>query len=241
MIKCIVVDDEPIARSIVKTYIEKIPFVELAGEFREAVSAMGFLQKEAVDLLLLDINMPSLTGLEMLKAMDTKPRVIITTAYQEYALEGFELDVDDYLLKPFSFERFLKGIDRVNQLISAQKNTVPPVGHVENITVDEADKPKSIFVKSGKSFVQINIHDILFIQALGNYITIYTALDKIVVLKTLSGIQEELSHPFFMRVHKSYLVNKNCISKIEGNELFIQTHRIPIGRNYRKAVDKLVE
>lgn len=230
-LQCIIADDEPIARQILESYIQEIPNLELLASCKNAFEVMDLLQTKKVDLLFLDINMPKLSGLSLLKTLQQKPEVIITTAYSEYAIEGFELSVTDYLLKPFSFERFLQAILKVQQKNKSNQNTVI----VQNETASNF-----IFVKSDKKIIKINLEDISHIEAYGNYVKIYT--DKMILTsQTLSDFLDKLSDDF-LRIHKSFIINFNHLKLIDGNQIILQNEaKLPIGKSYRKAVLSKVE
>lgn len=225
-LQCVIADDEPIARQILENYIESIPNLELVASCKNAFDVMAVLQEQTVDILFLDINMPKLSGISLLKTLQQKPNVIITTAYPEYAVEGFELSVTDYLLKPFSLERFLQAISKVSQKSALQTETV--ITHRE-------DPATSLFVKSDKKIIKINFTDIQYIEAYGNYIKIFT--DKMTLTpQTLSDFLGKLPNDF-LRVHKSYVINFNQLKLIDGNQVLLQNDvKLPIGKSYRKAV-----
>lgn len=225
-LQCIIVDDEPIARQILEKYIQDTPNLELVTSCKDAFEVLDFLQSQSVDLLFLDINMPKLTGLSLLKTMQQRPAVIITTAYPEYAVEGFNLSVTDYLLKPFSFERFLQAVMKVQQATSSQE---PP------IVIQKEAASKTIFVKSDKKIIKLNLDDISHIEAFGNYIKIYAG-EMILTHQTLSDFLDKLPD-HFLRIHKSYAINFNHLKLIDGNQFLLQNGvKLPIGKSYRKTV-----
>lgn len=233
-LKCIVADDEPIAREILDRYIQEIPYLELVASCKDAFEVMDELQKQEVDLLLLDINMPKLSGLSLLKTMQQRPEVIITTAYPQYALEGFELSVADYLLKPFSFERFLQAIMKIQRLFQTTEA-------VEEASPQKEAGPQSIFVKSDKKLMRINLDAIQYIEAFGNYVKIY-AETRILTLVTLTEFIEKLPPGDFIRIHKSYVINFNKLKLIEGNQLVLESGvGLPIGKSFRKAILERIE
>jgi len=225
-IQCIIADDEPIARQILENYIQEIPNFELVASCKNAFEVMEVLQEKTVDLLFLDINMPKLSGLSLLKTIQQKPEVIITTAYSEYAIEGFELSVTDYLLKPFSLERFLQAVNKVQQ----KKKSV-----IETVTIEKEELLASIFVKSDKKIIKLNFDEIIYIEAYGNYIKIFT--DKMILTpQTLSDFLEKLPDSF-LRIHKSFIINFNKLKLIDGNQIVLQNNiKLPIGKSYRKDV-----
>lgn len=231
-LQCIVADDEPIARQILENYIETIPNLELVASCKNAFEVMEVAQEQAIDILFLDINMPKLSGISLLKTMKDKPSVIITTAYPEYAIEGFELSVTDYLLKPFSLERFIQAVRKVQKSSSEIKDkstesTLKLVSQEEPVT--------SLFVKSDKKIIKINLDKIQYVEAYGNYIKIYTD-QMILTPQTLSDFLEKLpSH--FLRIHKSFIINFNALKLIDGNQILLQNNtKLPIGKSYRKDV-----
>lgn len=220
-IKCIITDDEPVAREGLQSYVEKVDFLALTGVCEDAIQLNTLLKTEQPDLLFLDIEMPYLSGLDLLATLSNPPKVIITSAYEQYALKGYELDVTDYLLKPISFERFLKAINKVHDLL--QKETAPAA-------------EEFLFVKSDKQMKKVFLKDILFIEGLENYICIYTASDKILVHSTMKNIYNSLPESDFIQTHRSFIVNIHHVSLIEGNILNIAGHEIPVARNYRETV-----
>ncbi len=214
-INCIIVEDEPIARDILRQYISDVPNLALLKEFEDGLSAYNYLKTESVDLIFLDINMPKLSGISLLKSLQNPPKVILTTAYSEYALDGYELDVVDYLLKPFSFERFLKAIHKVENQNSVKRT-------------DEF-----ITVKADGKIYRISFSEILYIEAKGDYLTLTTESQKLTFYKTLKSILQELPASNFLRVHKSYIIDLNKIDFVEGNLIHIQDNSIPIGKAYK--------
>jgi len=213
MMTCLIIDDEPIARDILRTYISDTPKFTLAGECESAMEALSFLKEQNVDLIFLDINMPKLSGISFLKSLSAPPKVILTTAYSEYALEGYELDVVDYLLKPFSFERFLKAVNK----LPAQS---------------DHDTPHVVIKADGKTY-RINEKDIIFAESQGDYVTLHTTRERYTFNQTLISFAEQLSASNFLRVHRSYLVSMQQIDYVEGNMIHIKGHNIPIGKAYK--------
>lgn len=226
ILQCIIADDEPIARQILENYIESIPNLELVASCKNAFEVMAVLQEKTIDVLFLDINMPKLTGLSLLKTLQQKPNVIITTAYPEYAVEGFELSVTDYLLKPFSLERFLQAVLKVQQKSALQ---------TEIVSTENEVLATSIFVKSDKKIVKLDFDSITHIEAYGNYIKIHT--NKMVLTpQTLSDFLEKLPDNF-LRIHKSFAINFNHLKLIDGNQIALQNDtKLPIGKSYRTSV-----
>ncbi|HYF30152.1 MAG TPA: LytTR family DNA-binding domain-containing protein [Chitinophagaceae bacterium] len=228
-LRCIIADDEPVARKILKEFIEQVAFLELVGEFRNAMRTEAFLQEHDADILFLDINMPRITGLQFLKRSNIRPLVILTTAYPEYALEGYELDVIDYLLKPIAFDRFLKAVKKAQDYAVLKERKEVEVSN------------SFLFVKSEKRIEKIELADILYIESMGNYVNIFTTQKKIVAYLTLKGIESRLPSEQFIKVHQSFLIPLARIEFIEGNRIQLKDASVPIGRNYRDAVMKLVE
>ncbi|WP_299896542.1 LytTR family DNA-binding domain-containing protein [uncultured Aquimarina sp.] len=225
-LQCLIADDEPIARQIIESYIKEIPYLELVATCKNAFEVMSYLQSNSVDILFLDINMPKLSGISLLKTMQQKPNVIITTAYPEYAVEGFTLSVTDYLLKPFSLERFLQAVGKVVQATPIQQDT---------IVVEKEKKASVVYVKSDKKIIKLDVDSIYYIEAYGNYIKIYT--DQMILTPvTLSDFLEKLSGDF-VRTHKSFVVNFNKLKMIDGNQIILQNDsKLPISKSYRKSV-----
>ncbi|MEI6190560.1 MAG: LytTR family DNA-binding domain-containing protein [Chitinophagia bacterium] len=219
-IKCIIIDDEPIARKGIKGYIEKIDFLDLVAVCEDAVQLNSVLKQQPADLLFLDIEMPYITGIDFLKNTVAPPKVIFTTAFEKYAIEGYEMDVLDYLLKPISFERFLKAANKsFDYFKSLQKN---------NETY--------IFVKTDSKLEKINFADILFIEAKENYAAIYLPGKKHITHSTLKALSEQLPAADFIQPHKSYIVNINAIQSIEGNILHLSTYQVPVSKYQKEEV-----
>ena len=225
-LRCLIADDEPIARQILENYIAEIPNLELVASCKNAFEVIAFSEEQQVDLWFLDINMPKLSGLSLLKTMQQKPAVIITTAYPEYALEGFELSVTDYLLKPFSLERFLQAFLKVQHNLRDQNETQSKHKEIET---------KSLFIKSDKKIIKVMPNSINHIEAYGNYIKVFTDT-MILTPQTLTLFLEKLPDNF-LRIHKSFVINFNAIKLIEGNQIVLQNGtKLPIGKSYRKFI-----
>ena len=230
-LRCIIADDEPIARQILEGYIDDVPNLVLLASCKNAFEVMEVMQQDSVDVLFLDINMPKLSGLSLLKTLQQKPKVVITTAYPEYAVEGFELDVTDYLLKPFSLERFLQAVLKV------RKTTAPTV---QSIVAAKDETAQTIFVKSDKKILKLDFDEIHHIEAYGNYIKIQTE-KMILAPQTLSEFLEKLPKQF-LRIHKSTVVNFNHLKLIDGNQIVLQNDtKLIIGKSYRKNVIDYIE
>lgn len=226
-LRCIIIDDEPIARKGLKEYMQDAPFLQLAGEFDNPLKAADLLMQEKIDLLFLDIQMPKMTGMEFLKTLSHPPMVIFTTAYPQYAVEGFEWNAIDYLLKPFSFERFWKAVSKAR---SMQEVITQPAAAAS------PGEPDYFFIKSDNKLIKIVYDDILFVEALQNYVAVFTTTKKYITYLTFHSIETHLPAGRFIRTHKSYLVAANKVESIEGNDITIGTHHIPISRTERETV-----
>ena len=226
---CIIIDDEQPARVLIREYVKKLPTLNLLGEFKSPIDAIAFLNEQQVDLMFLDIQMPGLTGLEFIKTLQHSPKVILTTAYSEYALEGYELNVVDYLMKPIAFDRFLKAV-----------NKALPMGGPS--PSQEAQKePKHIQLKSDGATHLVALEDILYIEGLREYVTFYTHERKIITLESLANLEKQLPNLQFVRVHKSFIINKSKVESFSSSQLRIGEKSIPIGKTYRESVLQLFE
>ena len=236
---CIIVEDEPLARNLLTAYISKVPRLELKKAFSNALDALEYLRENNVDVLFSDIQMPEVTGITLLKLLKTKPLIILTTAYSEYALEGYELEVYDYLLKPISFERFLKAVEKGIARLDGNKNQ----SIVTTIVQEAAPVPDQdfIFVKDGTKLIKVNLSDIFFIEGLKDYVCIYTPQKKIVTLQTMKSLESSLPSERFVRVHNSFIVALAAIEEIEKDRLVINKTTIPISDTYKKAFREKVE
>ncbi len=229
MIRYIIVDDEHIAHDIIKGYCDMLSNYTLTKNCYDAVEALEYLSANQVDLIFLDLNMPKLKGFDFLKTLQHPPKVIVTTAYKEFALEGYELNVIDYLLKPFGFERFIKAINKVE--ISQENNQSSDIKKKED---------GSLFLRSNKKLIQIKTNDILFVESTGNYIKIILKDNEIQVREKISNMINLLPPQDFFQVHKSFIVAKKHINEIEGNRIIINDFTLPIGKMYKVNVDKLM-
>lgn len=228
MLKAIAIDDEPIALEVIKNLSLKISFVELKGFFTDAFEAVGFLRKEKIDLIFLDIKMPDISGIDFLKSIPNPPMVIFTTAYSEHAVQSFELDAIDYLLKPFSQSRFLKACNKAYEQFELRKNISTSV-------------PDSIFIKSGYDQIRVDLEDILYAESNGNYVQFVLEKNKIVSRLTMSEAEELLPAPAFIRIHRSYIVAKKRISKIDKNSVWINQTELPVGASYINEIIKIIK
>jgi DNA-binding LytR/AlgR family response regulator len=229
----LIVEDEPLARNLITEYVSKVPYLNLVKACSGALEAMEVLRTNNVDLLFLDVQMPELTGISFLRSLQKKPLVILTTAYSEYAIEGYELDITDYLLKPITFERFLKAVDKVNQRMTA--------GPVASDKPAEAAAPNFIFVKDGTKLVKIRWDDILYVEGLKDYVTIHTRTQKVISLQRLKVLEEQLPADKFIRVHNSFIVALDAIDSVHKDKIQIGQASIPIGDTYKKEFREFIE
>lgn len=228
--KCLIVDDEPLARELIRGHVEKLENFEIVAECSDAMKALNVLREKQVDLVFMDIQMPQITGIEFLKTLKHPPKVIITTAYREFALEGFELDVVDYLLKPITFERFLKSVNKYYQMNQEE---------VQVITGNSGDKASDesfIYVKENKKVVKVYLSEIKYIEGLSEYVQVYTDKRKIITKTSMAQMEEKLPGESFLRIHKSFIVSLNKIEAFTANTIEIQGKELPIGRSFKNAV-----
>ena len=238
-INCIAVDDEPLALEIIQEYCVKVPFLNLMEAFENAIETMEYLRNNSVDLILLDIQMEDLTGIQLLNALKVKPHVIITTAYDTYALQGFELDVTDYLLKPFSFQRFLKGINKVYDRMQTEANM--PEGKLTATYSAETAERDYFFVKTETHIEKVTTSEVLYVEGMGDYWRIVTKNKRIMTLMNARGMEDVLPEHQFCRVHRSYFVAIGKIESIERKHIKIADQRIPIGDTYQKNFFDIIE
>ena len=227
MIRCLIVDDEPLAINLLKDYLSKVIELELVKATTDVFDALKIAQEEKIDLIFLDIQMPELTGIQFMKIMNGKSNIILTTAYQEYALQGFEYDVVDYLLKPFSLERFIIAVNKAKNKIE-NKRSEPPAADF-------------IFIKSDYRMVKIELKDILYLESLRDYVAVHTTKEKVLTLQSLRSFEEQLKNHSFIRVHKSYIVSVQKIKAVEKKQLVVQDTFIPIGETYLKLFKKKMQ
>lgn len=225
-LKCIIIDDEPIARKILQEFIEEIDFLELAGQAENPLKAMPLLNDNSIDLIFLDINMPKINGIDFLKNSKTAANVIMTTAYPEYAIEAFGLNVLDYLIKPIAFDRFLKACNKAKEMDTLRKN----------IQIQPNNFNDHFFIKCDNQIEKVYYHDLLYAEAMLNYVMLYTHQKKMMVYVTIKNLEEQLPADIFLKVHKSFIVNKTKIKSIEGNILDIGNEKITISQSLREKV-----
>jgi two-component system LytT family response regulator len=225
MINCLIVDDEPIARNGMLEYIEQVEFLYAVGVCKNAIEASVVLQNNPVDIVFLDIQMPKITGIVFLRNLSNPPLVVFTTAFPEYAIEGYELNVLDYLLKPISFERFFKAVVKAQAYLNLK---------VKQATTTIAEP--YFFIKSNQKLEKIFIDDILYIEALSNYVILYTKTKKHIVYMSFKGIESQLPGNLFLKIHKSFIVAVNAIQTIDNDEVILANHILPISKSYKTAV-----
>lgn len=233
-IKCLIIDDEPLAHRVIERYGENVPFLEIVAKCFNAIEAIEVMHNQQIDLIFLDINMPKLSGMEFLKTLKNPPLVIITTAYSEYAIQGYEMDVVDYLMKPFSFERFFRAIQKAEDILRSRDGSFHD-GKEAAVLEDEY-----IFIKSSKKTYKVNLNEILYIEALGDYVKIFTDERMIVSYQSLKNIEVMLPQRTFPRIHKSFIISLPKIDLIEGSHVKIKDRLIPIGTNFKADFDKLI-
>lgn len=225
--KCIIIEDEPLAQNVLKKYIGEHPTLELICVCNDALEAQSVLMQQTIQLVFLDINLPKLSGINFIKTLIHPPLIIFTTAYPEFAVEGFELNAVDYLLKPFSFERFLKAVNKALEKLSSQNS--------------DENKPSHIFLKADKKIHKVDLDSIHFIEAIGDYMKVVTDTGQLIINETMKKLQKELPANSFIRVHKSFIISRNKIKFIEGNYVQVEDKSIPIGATYRNEVLTSIE
>ena len=229
---CLIVDDEQLARKLLEEFVAKVPMLELKGMCKNPLEAMDILKSEHIDIMFLDIQMPELTGVEFVKTLQQKPAIIFTTAYSEYALEGYELDVIDYLVKPFPLDRFIKAVNKAIEFIDLKSSA----GKIDRDNMDS----NYILLHADHKIYKVNLDDIQYIEGLKEYVSYYTKEKRIIVLQSLKSIEESLPSNKFIRVHRSYIVPISRIKTLDGNQVQIGDKLIPIGRSYKEEVLKRV-
>ncbi len=230
--KCLIVDDEPLARELLAGYVGRIPELKLIGSSANAIDAFNILQEKPVDLLFLDIQMPQVTGIELLKSLKNRPRVILTTAYREYAFEAYDLDVVDYMLKPFSFDRFLRALAKVKQLKE-------PL----DISFDESDDIQSfddayIYLRENREMVKVFLKDIIYIESLRDYVRVKTTKQEVITYQKISYLEQKLPQSKFVRVHRSFMVAIDKVISYTPMSVKVASIDIPVGRNYKNMAMK---
>ncbi|MDB5156621.1 MAG: DNA-binding response regulator [Mucilaginibacter sp.] len=228
-LRCLIVDDEPVARKVLREFIAKIPFLEPAGEAVSVAKAEAFLAANATDLVLLDIEMPKRSGLDWLKQTTLKPMVILTTAFPNYALEGYELDIIDYLLKPIAFDRFQKAVQKAREYTELRHRAAPAALYA------------CLFIRSEKRIEKVELSAILYIESTGNYVNVHTTEKKLVAYLTLKSLESQLTTAEFMKIHQSFIVNLAMITAIEGTLVMIGDKGVPVSRAYRDKLMQVVE
>jgi len=228
MIHCLIVDDEPLAADVIESFVSKMPHLQLSGKVNSATEALAVLKTGKVDIMFLDIQMPEMTGLEFLKTLRNPPLVIFTTAYPNYALESYEIDAADYLLKPVSFDRFVKAVNKAEERMKAP--------------APEGETPDYIFVKADGKLVRINIQDICYVEGLKDYVIIHTMQNKVVTHNTMKNIEALLlSDDNFIRIHRSYIINLRFVKEIEGNSFRVKDQLLTIGTTFKDEVQTKLE
>ena len=234
IIKCIIVDDEPMARDVIRRYIQKIPTLKLLGEFGNAIDATLFLQGQAVDMIFLDIKMPQMSGTEFVRSLRNVPKIIFTTAHKEYAFEGFELDVVDYLLKPIRFDRFLKA---VNKAFPQKQQDIETHGSV----INEENKPATsfIYLRVDRKMIKVLLDHIFYIESDKDYVKVFTEKGFVITRQTIASVEAMLSQDQFIRIHRSYIVSLNKLNSFTAETVEIGNKELPIGKLYRNNFLKL--
>ncbi len=235
-INCVIIDDEFLARDYLKAYVEKLPFLNLVGDFNSPLKAIDLIKSGKVDLLFLDIQMPDITGLEFIKTIDNPPNIIITTAYKEFAVDGYELNVIDYILKPFSFERFLKATNKVLEKIEHETN---PIQRTYTNQTETSLHENYLIIRADRKHYKINYEDLVYIEGQKAYVTLHTKSKKITALASLKDLDEKLPENDFARIHKSFIVSVKHIESLEGNILEVNGLHLPVGKSYKNNVEKL--
>jgi DNA-binding LytR/AlgR family response regulator len=232
--KCLIIDDEPFGIKLIRAHLDKLESFEVVGECKSALQAIEYLRTEKIDLIFLDINMPEISGIEFLKTLSDPPYVIITTAYREYAIEGYELDVVDFLLKPISFERFLKAI---NRYCSRSRTSPLKVGN----NTGENNEKKYVYIQDGKNTFKLLYDEIIYFEGYGEYVKVITINKNYLVRDSLAEFEHKLSPDFFVRIHKSYLINIRKILGFSTIHVMVKNKELPIGRVYRESVMKILK
>lgn len=228
-IKCIIIDDERLAIDVIENHLRNFDHIDIVGSFINPLKAYPALEQEKIDVIFLDINMPEMTGFTFIENLSYKPLIVFTTAYREYAVKSFELDVLDYLVKPIPFNRFLKTVNKIYQQV-----------YLTNTGDSKLQQEPHIFLKVNKKLLKVNLNDILYIESLKDYIKVITTLGDYVVHKSLTAITEELPQSSFLRIHRSYTISINKVIALEGNTIEVSGKKIPISRNYLKKTKERI-
>lgn len=236
-LRCLIIDDEPLAHDIILAYINDVPFLTNIGHCYRATEALDFLNNHEIDLIFLDIRMPKLSGLDFLRTLQHKPLVVITSAYEEYALESFDLAVCDYLLKPFRFDRFLKAVNRAQEIYNLKNPVEKPV----NMLQKEGVATDKIAIKADKKHILLSLDKILYLESLGNYVKVWKDDGFLLTPRTLTSFEEQLPSTF-VRIHKSFILNKKYVNYLEGNMAFLKNEQqIPVGKNYKATIKQILD
>lgn len=231
-LRALIIDDEPLAHKVIEGYSSQLPFLEIIHKCNKATDAYPLLEEGEIDLIFLDINMPELTGMDFLRTLHQRPRIIITSAYKEYALESYDLQVSDYLLKPFGFTRFLQAINKVRKELHGQ----------QGIRENTEENPDHLFLRIDRQYRRINFADIHYLESFGNYVKIWTGPEFILATRTLGGLTELLPEGDFIKIHKSFVVRKAFVTSLEGNQLVLQNGiSLPIGKLQREVVNRWIK
>ncbi len=234
-LRCLIIDDKPLAIDILVEYVNKIPFLELVATTTDPIDGLKIMREQQIDLVFLDIQMPGLTGLQFIKIAGKQSKIILTTAYAEYALDGYEHDVIDYLLKPIAFDRFYRAAEKALQTVVTDNKINPS-------SIMQVEFPiEFLFVKTEYRIQKLDLKDILYVESMQNYITIITAKERVMSLQSLKNIEEQLPEKEFVRVHKSFIIALRHVSSVERSRIKISDHLIPIGDSYRKSFYNLID
>jgi DNA-binding LytR/AlgR family response regulator len=234
-IRCLLVDDEPPALAVLRSHIAAVPMLEVVAQCHNAIAAFEALQKHPVDLMFLDVKMPQLTGTDFLRSLRNPPKVILTTAYRDYALDGYDLDIVDYLLKPISLDRFLRAIQKVYRLESTPPLTVPAPRETTHAETD-----RFLYFRADRKMVKVMVDEILYVESLKDYVRIVTAARQIVAKQTITSLEEMLPEDAFLRIHRSFIVARNRIDSFSPNHVEVGGKELPIGRHYKHDVERIL-
>ncbi len=234
---CIAIDDEPLALDLIRDYTDKIPFLKLERTFSNPMEGLSYLQENKVDMVFLDVELPYVNGIDFVKCLRSRPQVIFTTAYEKYALAGYDLEITDYLVKPIMFERFLKATNKAYNLNKLNKKGIE---RNENKGLEMDHQSGFIMVKTGYNTIKVNLNDILYVEGLKDYIKIYTTEKTILTLNSLKKFQEILPETRFVRVHRSFIVSLQKIDSIQRNRIVIGKTFVPVGENYKNAFKEMI-